>query len=52
MERERGHDKPRSSLNALHLVAITESANNPIGVLGSAESEERDPVLLQIRGAS
>ncbi len=50
MERERRHDKPRSSLNALHLVAMTESANKPIGGVSRAESEQNDRVLLQIRG--
>ena len=52
MEGERGHDKPRSSLNSLHLVAVTESASKPIGGVGRGESEQNDPVLLQIRGAS
>jgi len=39
-----------SSLNALHLVAVGESANKPIGGVTKAESEQSDPLLLQNRG--
>jgi len=39
-----------SSLNALHVVAVADLANKPIGGIIRAESEQSDLVLLQIKG--
>ncbi len=51
IRRARPDDWVCSSLNALQLVAVAVLGNKPVSGVTRAESEQRDPVLLQIRRA-